>query len=98
MSRESEYSYLLTNDDLYRLRRLISLLEDVVTDLFSERQLAPVEDLDNGPTLSEMRYYELSSEGGERRLGQAIGKDVLLRSIARYRGMQFQEWKNVQGI
>lgn len=62
MSKKTEYSFLLTSNDLCRLRRLISLLEDVVTDLFSERKLAQVEDLDNDPTLSEMRYYELSSE------------------------------------
>jgi hypothetical protein len=63
MSQKPEYSFLLlTNDDLDRIRRLISLLEDVVTDLFSERQLAPIDDLDNGPMLSEMCYFELSSQ------------------------------------
>ena len=62
MSRKPEYNFLLTNDDLYRIRRLITLLEDVVTDLFNERQLAPTDDLDNGPMFSEMCFFELSSE------------------------------------
>ena len=62
MKTEAEYTYILTNEDLDRIQRLISMLEDAVTDLFQVRKLAPVEELDTDLNVNEMCYHQLSCQ------------------------------------
>ena len=60
MKTDVHYTYVLTDEDLGRIQRLIRMLEDAVTDLFQVRKLAAVEDLDTDPNFNEMCYCQLS--------------------------------------
>ena len=69
MKTEAEYTYLLIDEDLDRIQRLIGMLGDAVTDLFQVRRLAPVEELDTDLNLNEMCYHQLSCQMTENSSG-----------------------------
>ena len=58
---DAQYTYLMTDHDLYRLHGLVSVLADAIAELFEKRQLMPIDALDTDPDRYEMRLRELAA-------------------------------------